>query len=153
VLVSSHILPEIQQVCDAVSIISRGRHIVTGPVSEVLASRDDHDVRVKVSDLDEAASILSASGLPVRREEDHLIVSDIADPSWITQTLSRRRLFVSELTPIAPDLESVFLELTGTAPVPGQRVQVGAPAPEPAEKAPAAPADELASGGKTGARS
>jgi ABC-2 type transport system ATP-binding protein len=125
VLVSSHILAEIQQVCDAVSIITRGRHVKTGPVSELLASRDEHDVRVKVSDLEEARSILAASGLPVRLERDHLVVSDIADPAWITQTLSRRRLFVSELTPIAPDLESIFLELTGTAPIPGQRLQVG----------------------------
>jgi ABC-2 type transport system ATP-binding protein len=153
VLVSSHILAEIQQVCDAVSIISRGRHVVTGPVSEVLASRDNHDVRVRVSDLAEAESILAASGLPVRREEDHLIVSDIADPAWISQTLSRRRLFVSELTPIEPDLESIFLELTGTTPIPGQRLQVGEardPAPRPEPRPVAAETDVLASGEQAG---
>lgn len=153
VLVSSHILSEIQQVCDAVSIVSRGRHIVTGPVSEVIASRDNHDVLVKVADLDAAAALLEESGLPIRKEADHLVVSDIADPAWITQTLARRRLFVAELTPIAPDLESIFLELTGTTPVPGQRLQVGQAArppepkasdepPEPATVA-AAPADVL----------
>jgi ABC-2 type transport system ATP-binding protein len=128
VLVSSHILAEIQQVCDAVSIISRGRHVITGPVSEVIASRDTHDVRVKVTELAAAASMLEQAGLPVRLESDHLIVSDIADPAWITQTLARRRMFVSELTPVAPDLESIFLELTGTTPIPGQRLQVGLPA-------------------------
>ncbi len=125
VLLSSHILGEVQTVCDAVSIISRGRHVVTGPVSEVLATRDTHDVRVKVSDLDYAVSLLAESGLPVRREPDHIVVSDIADPAWITQTLARRRLFVSELTPVAPDLESVFLDLTGTTPTPGTHLQVG----------------------------
>jgi ABC-2 type transport system ATP-binding protein len=125
VLLSSHILSEVQTVCDAVSIISRGQHVVTGPVSEVLATRDTHDVRVKVSDLDYAASLLSESGLPVRREPDHIVVSDIADPAWITQTLARRRLFVAELTPVSPDLESVFLELTGTTPTAGQHLQVG----------------------------
>jgi ABC-2 type transport system ATP-binding protein len=125
VLLSSHILSEVQHVCDAVSIISRGRHVVTGPVAEVLATRDTHDVRVKVSDLEYAASLLAESGLPIRREPDHIVVSDIADPAWITQTLARRRLFVSELTPVSPDLESVFLELTGTMPVPGQHLQVG----------------------------
>jgi ABC-2 type transport system ATP-binding protein len=125
VLLASHILSEVQTVCDAVSIISRGRHVVTGAVSEVLAARDTHDVRVKVSDLDYAASLLVESGLPVRREADHIVVSDIADPAWITQTLARRRLFVAELTPVAPDLESVFLELTGTTPTPGQHLQIG----------------------------
>jgi ABC-2 type transport system ATP-binding protein len=155
VLLSSHILSEVQTVCDAVSIISRGRHVVTGPVTEVLATRDSHDVRVKVSDLEYAATLLAESGLPIRRENDHIVVSDIADPAWITQTLARRRLFVSELTPIAPDLESVFLELTGTTPVPGQRLQVGEAAP-PAVGAPAPtaepekePADVIADDGRT----
>ena len=152
VLLSSHILSEVQTVCDAVSIISRGRHVVTGPVSEVLATRDTHDVRVKVADLEYAASLLVESGLPVRREADHLVVSDIADPAWITQTLARRRLFVAELTPIAPDLESVFLDLTGTTPVPGQHLQVGevaaAPPEQPVPQPAAAPAarDELEGG-------
>jgi ABC-2 type transport system ATP-binding protein len=139
VLLSSHILSEVQTVCDAVSIISRGRHVVTGPVTEVLATRDTHDVRIKVSDLEYAASLLEESGLPVRREADHIIVSDIADPAWITQTLARRRLFVAELTPIAPDLESVFLELTGTTPTPGQHLQVGEAAPPALVGAPAEP--------------
>jgi ABC-2 type transport system ATP-binding protein len=128
VLLSSHILAEVEQVCDSVSIISRGRHVVTGPVSEVLAAAGSGDVRVRVAeDTDHAATVLTESGLAVRNEGDHLIVSDIADPSWITQVLARRRLFVSELTPLAPDLESVFLELTGTTPVPGHPMQVGEP--------------------------
>lgn len=144
VLLSSHILAEAQLVCDSVSIISRGRHVVTGPVTEVLATRDTHDVRVKVSDLEYAASLLEESGLPVRREPDHLIVSDIADPAWITQTLARRRLFVAELTPIAPNLESVFLELTGTTPLPGQRLQVGEAVPPPPDALVGALAGETA---------
>ncbi len=144
VLLSSHILAEAQLVCDSVSIISRGRHVVTGPVTEVLAARDTHDVRVKVSDLEYAASLLEESGLPVRRAPDHLIVSDIADPAWITQTLARRRLFVAELTPIAPNLESVFLELTGTTPQPGQHLQVGEAVPPPPDALVGAVASEPA---------
>jgi ABC-2 type transport system ATP-binding protein len=127
VLLSSHILAEVQQVCDSVSIVSRGRHVVTGPVSEVLAAGASGDVRVRVEDAEHAATVLVEAGLGVRRESDHLIVSDVADPSWITQVLARRRLFVSELTPVGADLESVFLDLTGTTPVPGRPGQVGEP--------------------------
>ena len=127
VLLSSHILSEVQQVCDSVSIVSRGRHVVSGPVAEVLATSDSGEVRVRVEDSDYAATVLQEAGLGVRREGDHLLVSDVVDPAWITQVLARRRLFVSELTPVAPDLESVFLELTGTTPVPGHPGQVGEP--------------------------
>ncbi|HEV7754583.1 MAG TPA: ABC transporter ATP-binding protein [Mycobacteriales bacterium] len=127
VLLSSHILAEVQQVCDSVSIVSRGRHVVTGPVAEVLAAGASGDVRVRVEDAEYAATVLTEAGLPVRRDGELLIVSDVADPSWITQVLARRRLFVSELTPIGADLESVFLDLTGTTPVPGRSGQVGEP--------------------------
>jgi ABC-2 type transport system ATP-binding protein len=135
VLLSSHQLAEVQQVCDAVSIISRGQHVVTGPVTEVLAARDAHAVLVRVENLPYAAETLAESGLPVERHADHLVVSDIADPAWITQALARRRMYVSELTPVVPDLESVFLDLTGTRPVDGTPLQVGevrdAPTPPP----------------------
>jgi ABC-2 type transport system ATP-binding protein len=42
----------------------------------------------------------------------------------VTRLLAEHGLYVSELAPIAVDLESVFLELTATAPVPGQHRQV-----------------------------
>ncbi|MEU4165209.1 ABC transporter ATP-binding protein, partial [Actinoplanes sp. NPDC026670] len=42
----------------------------------------------------------------------------------VTRLLAEQGLYVSELVPVAVDLESVFLELTATAPVPGQHRQV-----------------------------
>jgi ABC-2 type transport system ATP-binding protein len=45
-------------------------------------------------------------------------------PATITRLIAERQLFVAELTPVRADLESVFLELTGTAPVPGQHRSV-----------------------------
>jgi ABC-2 type transport system ATP-binding protein len=145
VLVSSHILAEVQHVCDAVSIVSRGRHIVTGAVSEVLAGAGPREVRVRVADPGTARAILAESGLAVRREADQLVVGGVADPAVITETLARRGLFVSELSPVAPDLESVFLDLTGTRPRPGQRLQVGESA-APVPPVPAPRVDQLSGG-------
>jgi len=42
-------------------------------------------------------------------------VSAVKDPAWITETLGGHGLWVSELTPVAPDLETVFLQLTEEA--------------------------------------
>src|ERR671927_414011 len=50
VLLSSHLLAEIEQVCDSVSILARGRCVATGPVGEVLASRGSGDVLVHIGD-------------------------------------------------------------------------------------------------------
>jgi ABC-2 type transport system ATP-binding protein len=124
VVLSSHILGEVQQICDSVTIISRGRRVAAGPVSEVLASQSQGEYRVKVADHATAAGILSDMGARVAVHEDHLLISDLADPAWVTETLAAKRMWVSELTPVTPDLESVFLQLTGTTPEPGVHRQV-----------------------------
>jgi ABC-2 type transport system ATP-binding protein len=41
------------------------------------------------------------------------VVSELADPAWISETLGRQEMWVTELTRQTPDLESVFLKLTG----------------------------------------
>jgi ABC-2 type transport system ATP-binding protein len=125
VVLSSHILGEVQQICDSVTIVSRGRRVAHGPVAEVLASQDKGEYRVRVADHRRAASVLAQAGAPVSVHDDHFVVSDLADPAWISRTLAAEEMYVSELTPLTPDLESVFLRLTGTAPVPGTHLQVG----------------------------
>ncbi len=115
VVLSSHILSEVQLICDSVTIISRGRRIVAGPVTEVLASQATGEFRVKVDEPDRAAAVLAEKGAVVRPADAHLIVSGLTDPTWITRTLAEHELWVAELTPITPDLESVFLQLTNQA--------------------------------------
>ena len=115
VVISSHILAEVQQVCDHVTIIGRGRLLASGSVQDVIG---DHGraVRIGVADLDSAASILRADGHVVTRELDFLVVDDVAEPSRVTRVLADAGHYVHELTPLRADLEQVFLELTeGTA--------------------------------------
>jgi ABC-2 type transport system ATP-binding protein len=116
VVLSSHILGEIQLICDSVTIISAGRRVAYGPVADVLAASDKGEYRVKVADQHKAAAILEDHGAVVRAIEDHLVLTDVDDPAWITETLGSQGLWISELTPLRPDLENVFLELTGTMP-------------------------------------
>jgi ABC-type multidrug transport system ATPase subunit len=111
VILSSHILAEVQQVCDHVSIIARGRLLATGSVDEVVADTS-HTVKVVLPDLDAGLSILTARGFTVRREPAALIVDGATQPAEITEALAQASHFVSELTPIRADLESVFLALT-----------------------------------------
>ena len=58
VLVSSHILAEIEHTCDTVAILRRGRCILDGPVASVLASAGPARLRVRVDDLDAGLSVL-----------------------------------------------------------------------------------------------
>jgi ABC-2 type transport system ATP-binding protein len=141
VLLSSHILAEVQHVCDSVSIINRGRHVRTGSVADVLASRATGEVRVRLADLAEGGRILAGSGLAVRRDGDHLMVSGVDDPAEVTRRLAEQGRYVCELTPVRADLESVFLELTGDGPVsdPADPAAAGTAAPATANAATANP--------------
>jgi ABC-2 type transport system ATP-binding protein len=112
VVLSSHILGEVQQICDSVTIISRGRRVASGPVSDVLAAQDKGEYLIRVADRERAAQALLHAGFQVTAERDHLLARGVADPAIITETLAAHKLYLSELTPQRPDLESVFLQLT-----------------------------------------
>ena len=124
VVLSSHILGEVQQICDSVTIISRGRRVAAGPVDEVLKSQDKGEYRLRAADLAGAARLLAETGAQVQAHPDHLVISGLTDPAGLNRFLGLRDVWISELTPIGPDLESVFLDLTGTMPAPGQNRQV-----------------------------
>ncbi|MFU8874875.1 ATP-binding cassette domain-containing protein [Micromonospora sp. SL4-19] len=128
VVLSSHILGEIQLICDSVTIISLGRRVAFGPVEQVLAAHSQGAVRVRleaVTDLPQAAEALTRAGIRVTTTEpDHLMLGGVDKPATVSRLLAEQGLYVSELAPVAVDLESVFLELTATAPVPGQHRQV-----------------------------
>jgi ABC-2 type transport system ATP-binding protein len=119
VLVSSHILAEIQQVCDSVSIIGRGRLLAEGRVDELVAGGTTY--RLVVSQPERAAGVLEDAGIVVHREADHLTL-DLGDrePEEVARALAGHDLWPRELTPVRRDLESVFLQLTSAEPtVPG----------------------------------
>jgi ABC-type multidrug transport system ATPase subunit len=112
VLVSSHILDEVEQVADTVSIIGRGRLLACGPVGDVIGDQSATSVRVGVTDPVAAQRILVDGGLLVRMEGGLLVVDGITDGAEVTRRLAAHDLFVNEMVPVRADLESVFLELT-----------------------------------------
>ena len=117
VLVSSHILSEVQQVADTVSIIGRGRLLAEGTVDEILDAGGGQSARVGVADparrgrvLPERASCVTPRRPP--RSGSALAPTGRLDLAQITQVLAERGIYVYELMPVRRDLESVFLELT-----------------------------------------
>jgi ABC-2 type transport system ATP-binding protein len=113
VLLSSHQLGEVQQVCDRLAIMTKGQVIASGTVAELLASRDTGDVRVRLPDPEAGRIVLQQAGYGVESMGDAWRVSGVTDPTLITRLLSEQGHYLSELSPLAADLESVFLDLTG----------------------------------------
>ncbi|WP_315094409.1 ATP-binding cassette domain-containing protein [uncultured Cellulomonas sp.] len=112
VLVSSHILAEVEQVADTVSIIARGELIASGRVADLIGTGAAATVRVGVADPGRAVQVLTAQGWTVRPDGRYLLVDGGVPSAHITQALAAHQLFVDELMPVRADLESVFLELT-----------------------------------------
>jgi len=112
VLVSSHILSEVEHVADRVSIIGRGRLLASGSVQDVIGRGAVSGLRVGVSDPAGATRVLVDSGLSVTPDGHLLRVDGVSDGAEITRRLAAHDLWVNELVPVRADLESVFLELT-----------------------------------------
>ncbi len=112
VFLSSHLLAEVQQVCDSVSILARGRCVATGPVETVLSGSATGDVRLRVPYPPGARAVLEAAGYSVSSAGDAWIVHGVTDPSALTRVLASHGHYLTELSPVARDLESAFLELT-----------------------------------------
>lgn len=113
VFLSSHILSEVEQTCDAVAILHRGRCVAAGTVADVLASAGGPGLVVKVDDLDGGHRVLLDAGFPVERQEGHLHVGLPADAAArVTERLAAERLWVTEMRAEERTLEDLFLELT-----------------------------------------
>jgi ABC-2 type transport system ATP-binding protein len=116
VFVSSHQLGEIQQICDRVAILRRGRCVAAGPVHEVLAAGGAAGWMVRVDDATAGLHALRDAGLGAELAADGLLrVERIASAARVTETLAAHRLWVTEMRPDERTLEDVFLELTGEA--------------------------------------
>jgi len=114
IFLCSHLLHEVELVCDRVAIIKQGVMLASAPVQELLTQ--GQLLQIKVDDPGQAASILT--GLPwiksVKRENDYLIVDAPKESaSRVNRTLAEHNIFASELVSRNVSLESVFLQLTG----------------------------------------
>ncbi len=118
VLVSSHILSEVQLVADTATIIGRGRLLAEGDVDAILATGGAEAVRVRVPDPAAAAQVLVAAGFaPEPGPPGTVLVrsrpgAPPLDAAAVTRTLALHEIYLAELVWQRPDLEEVFLSLT-----------------------------------------
>jgi ABC-2 type transport system ATP-binding protein len=111
VFLSSHLLAEVEQTCDAVAILHHGRCVAQGPVASVLADAGSSALLVKVADLDAGLATLRRASFEVERHDSHLrVATDRA--AAVTETLAADRLWVTELRNEEQSLEDLFLSLT-----------------------------------------
>ena len=113
VLVSSHLLSEMQLLADDVVIIAAGKLVRQGPVDQVMASMT-HGVRVRVRtpQADELATVLREQSATVDADPHGALLVSGVDAPTVGRLALAAKVELHELTTERPDLEGVFLELT-----------------------------------------
>ncbi|HZC27832.1 MAG TPA: ATP-binding cassette domain-containing protein, partial [Actinopolymorphaceae bacterium] len=110
VLVSSHLLAEVEETCTHVVVLHRGRCLAAGRVDEIVG--DSGSVQVDVNDADRAEALLAAIEVrSVARHNGGVVVDlDGVDRSVVVRTLVAGGVDVSRVAPTGR-LEDVFLHL------------------------------------------
>jgi ABC-2 type transport system ATP-binding protein len=129
IFLSSHILHEVQQVCNRVAILQKGNMLKQGDVSELL--RRGEQIEVRLAKDEETRSALNVLLLAREQGADWLrdaqvqqdrlgqlkilIDAPVSRSAEINQLLARNQLFASAIHPREGSLEEFFLEVTAAA--------------------------------------
>jgi ABC-type multidrug transport system ATPase subunit len=114
VLVSSHLLAEVEQICSHVGVMYEGRLVAQGPLSELRADTVQ-TVRVDTDRPDDAARVLTELGLREITIESGYVTATLGDVAFekIVPNLVNACVPVLGFALLRPSLEDVFVSLTG----------------------------------------
>jgi len=121
VLLSSHQLPEVQELCDRVAIVDNGRVVYEGALSD-LRRQGGAGYRLRTTDDTRAIEIARAQpGLESVRagSEGIEFQADESHVAALTVALGRAEIGILALAPELATLEDLFFRLTESAPAPG----------------------------------
>lgn len=117
VIISTHILPEVEMVCDHVQIIDQGKLVFNGPIEVLKRHRLGNKLLVGLRNMPEASALLKVAGVvDVEMVTSNLVRVRFDDDPAVADTLVKTAVEKQwGLFQIAPDqtsLEDVFVQLT-----------------------------------------
>jgi len=131
IFVSSHLLSEVEQICDAVCVVSKGELVYQGTLAG-LTDTGAGRVRVEIDELDQAVAAAREIGWSATQDADALVVEGVPARE-VNRALAERGLYAHSLIEVSRRLEDVFLELTGEPPT---GAPASTPLPPPSEEQP-----------------
>ena len=113
VLLASHLLHEVELVCDRVVVVQKGRIIAQGTIAEI--TRGGNAFRIVVGDRERAAEVLrGVEGVRdvIVGDEGLDVVAPADRGAELNRALAAAGLYASAIVPTQSSLEDVFMELT-----------------------------------------
>lgn len=119
ILISSHILPEVAEICDSVGIIDRGKLVVQGSVEQIIQRMTGRTVvRIRVlRDMDRAISLLKeqpmVTGVVQEDQELEVVCKGSDEDLWqLLRALVSSDVPVVSFRKMEGNLEQIFMEVT-----------------------------------------
>jgi ABC-2 type transport system ATP-binding protein len=124
IFLSSHLLSEVEQICDRVIIIDRGRLVRAGLMQELLGAGDTVEIVADQFPPEMEASVLESGGSIDRGAHGVRIVVTTAQKREVTEKLWAAGCDVISITPVRSSLEDVYMKLVGGGGTPGSGLPV-----------------------------
>jgi ABC-type multidrug transport system ATPase subunit len=113
IFLSSHLLSEVERLCDSICLMNLGKPIYKGAVADLTHATEF--VRVQITELDKAESLFLDRGWQVYREGGDVCVVNVP-PREVNRVLAEEGLFADEIRLESQSLEKVFLQMTEAPP-------------------------------------
>jgi ABC-2 type transport system ATP-binding protein len=115
VLVSSHLMAELQDTADHLVVVGRGRVIADKSVADLIAAASGDQVELRTTARAEAMTVLAHAGGTVAALAPDLLTVSGLSPERIVAALTDRRIPFSEVSAHRASLEEAYVELTRDA--------------------------------------
>ncbi|MCR5480387.1 MAG: ABC transporter ATP-binding protein [Ruminococcus sp.] len=113
VIFSTHILSDVEKICDDTAILEKGRIALCGTVSELKAKRSGSDVQIMPASAGDAEKTAQLLGGEVH--SGTVIVRNASQDKMLSilKTISENRIPILKIEHTEPDLEQLFMEVIG----------------------------------------
>ncbi len=116
VLLSSHLLPDVQHVCERVVMINNGKIVREGRIDELTAAHDDHfEVRVRDHESEFCAALERRGARWKKDRAGSLLVTTGNGPGDLFEAARAAKTHIRHFQPVRTSLEEVFLKALGKA--------------------------------------
>ncbi len=115
VIFSTHILSDVERICDRIAFLHDGVIALEGTLEEVRAKRKSRGVELEFVSADEAQRFLHSFGSGKRQEGQKVLLEGQAaeDQKALLQYLSCGDFIIECMERLEPTLEDLFMEVTG----------------------------------------